>query len=161
MSSLDKSAYGSFASRLPVFTSHSSKRGSIYKQILIENQDQIVDCLGGLDNIIGLCLSNPNANNIIDKKHFEILKNILQPFINDDLNNDNDNDNDNNNTDTDIASANGNGNVIDQLQSISQLKIQPQSCHHHHNHSHRCVSVPLYNNWHKCNIKIAIKNANS
>ena len=44
---------------------------------LSSHKDDIIECLGGLKQIINLCLTNPNAKNVILAKNIEKLNDIV------------------------------------------------------------------------------------
>ena len=56
-------------------TSYSSV---VLQQQLEDNKDQIIECLGGLEQIISLCITNPTAKNLISVENLQILKTFLE-----------------------------------------------------------------------------------
>ena len=54
-----------------------------YQTLLSIHKDTIIDCLGGLDNIIDVFLNSPNAPNTIDSTKLRKLKQLLHPHKND------------------------------------------------------------------------------
>ena len=81
-----------YANQLSAYkTKNSVQKQRKYSRRLDNNTNLIIEQLGGLHNIIQLCLTNKNATDIIDKQKFDKLKSL----INVDSNSTNDDDDEN------------------------------------------------------------------
>ena len=66
-----------YASDLLKYRTQNSSNQQIYDKVLQDNNNEIINALGGMQTIIQLCLTNPNAKNEIDYSHFMLLQSIM------------------------------------------------------------------------------------
>ena len=63
--------------RMESYSSEHDQKEAMFNELLIKDVVQIVQCLGGLQNILQLCLSHPDANEKFEDKNVNILNNLI------------------------------------------------------------------------------------
>ena len=60
-----------------LYDKETGKYDTEYENSLQENSSQIIDNLGGLHNVIQLCMTNPKVENIVTPQNFRTIKKCI------------------------------------------------------------------------------------
>ena len=113
----------SWISTFTDFVQQNPANTTILNNILEQNINEVIYSLGGLSNIIQLCLTNPNASKCIDKDKFRSFETIMREngILCDSLDELSNNENKSNNTE--IVIVYDNDNIETQMVDMTEKQI--------------------------------------